>query len=170
MENVAVSGFNFFAQHKSDSHEMQVGVDGQLNGLKSTANEVDIYTGASSNLDTRYPDGTNSMALAGVYLTHLWKLSEKTNMTDGLRVGYSSLKSTMVDTTFFKFPFNTIEQQTPTYSGSIGLVHNSSEKLKFSNEVKILENKVKDKESLNEKYKLIKHFFYIFSLNFFLLD
>jgi len=132
VENVAVSGFNFFAQHKSDSHEMQVGVDGQLNGLKSTANEIDIYTGESSNLDTRYPDGTNSMALAGVYLTHLWKLSEKTNMTDGVRVGYSSLKSTMVDTTFFKFPFNTIEQQTPTYSGSIGLVHNASEKLKFS--------------------------------------
>ena len=38
----------------------------------------------------------------------------------------------MVDTTFFKFPFNTIEQKTPTYSGSIGLVHNASEKLKFS--------------------------------------
>ena len=132
VENVAVSGFNFFAQHKSDHHEMQVGVDGQLNGLKSTANEVDIYTGESSNLDTRYPDGTNSMALAGVYLTHLWKLSEKTNMTDGVRVGYSSLKSNMIDTTFFKFPFNSIEQKTPTYSGSIGLVHNASEKLKLS--------------------------------------
>ena len=132
IENVAVSGFNFFAQHKSDSHEMQLGIDGQLNDLKSTASEVNIYTGESGNLDTRYPDGTNSMALAGVYLTHLWKLSEKTNITDGLRVGYSSLKSTMVDTTFFKFPFNTIEQQTPTYSGSIGLVHNASEKSKFS--------------------------------------
>jgi len=132
IENVAVSGFNFFAQHKSNHHEMQVGIDGQLNGLQSTANEVDIYSGESSNLDTRYPDGTNSMALAGVYLTHLWKLSEKTNMTDGLRIGYSSLKSIMIDTSFFKFPFNTIEQKTPTYSGSIGLVHNASEKLKFS--------------------------------------
>jgi hemoglobin/transferrin/lactoferrin receptor protein len=132
IENVSVSGFNFFAQHKSDSHELQVGVDGQLNGLKSTANEVDIYTGESGKLDTRYPDGTNSMALAGVYLTHLWKLSEKTNMTDGVRIGYSTLKSTMVDTTFFKFPFNTISQQTPTYSGSLGIVHNASEKLKIS--------------------------------------
>jgi hemoglobin/transferrin/lactoferrin receptor protein len=132
VENVAVSGFNFFAQHKSEKHEMQLGADGQLNELKSTANEVDIYTRESTKLDTRYPDGVNSMTLAGVYLTHLWKFNEKTNLTDGVRVGYSSLKSTMVDTTFFKFPFNTIEQKTPTYSGSIGLVHNASEKLKFS--------------------------------------
>lgn len=132
MEQVSVSGFNLFTQHKSTSHELQLGADGQFNDLESTAREVNIYTNETTALDTRYPDGTNTMTLAGLYLTHLWKFNGKTNLTDGLRVGYSALHSTMVDTTFFKFPFNSIEQRTPTFSGSIGLVHNASEKLKLS--------------------------------------
>jgi hemoglobin/transferrin/lactoferrin receptor protein len=132
IENVTVSGFNLFAQHKSEHHELQIGADGQLNSLTSTASSVDIYTGASSALDTRYPDGDNSMILGGVYMTHIWKLSPKTNVTDGLRVGYSSLNSTITDTSFFKLPFITIQQNTPTYSGSIGIVHNPTERLKIS--------------------------------------
>ena len=87
IEDVTVSGFNFFAQHKSSRHEMQLGVDGQLNGLKSTASTLDIYNRSTSPLDTRYPSGNNSMLLVGAYLTHLWKLSERTNFTDGVRVG-----------------------------------------------------------------------------------
>ena len=132
IEDVTVSGFNFFAQHKSSRHEMQLGVDGQLNGLKSTASTLDIYNRSTSPLDTRYPSGNNSMLLVGAYLTHLWKLSERTNFTDGVRVGYSSLRSSLADTTFFKFPFNSIEQYTPSYSGSIGIVHNASDKMKIS--------------------------------------
>lgn len=132
IEDVAVSGFNFFAQHKSGQHEMQIGIDGQLNNLISRASSIDIYTGSTTRLDTRYPDGDNSMMQGGIYMTHLWKLSEKTNITDGIRIGYSSLNSTLIDTTFFKLPFSTINQNTPTYSGSIGLVHNSSEQMKFS--------------------------------------
>lgn len=126
IENVAVSGFNFFAQHKSNAHELQLGMDGQLNKLTSTASSVNIYTGTTSSLDTRYPDGNNSMGLAGAYMTHLWKISEKTNITDGIRLGYSILNSTILDTSFFKLPFSSINQNTPTYSGSIGLVHNPS--------------------------------------------
>lgn len=132
IENVAVSGFNLFAQHKSSQHELQIGADGQLNNLTSTASSVDIYTGSNTPLDTRYPDGDNSMILGGIYMTHLWKLSEKTNLTDGIRLGFSSLNSTIVDTSFFKLPFTTIHQNTPTYSGSIGLVHNPSDKMKLS--------------------------------------
>jgi hemoglobin/transferrin/lactoferrin receptor protein len=132
VENVSVSGFNFFAQHKSTNHELQIGVDGQLNNLTSSANSIDIYKGTTSPLDTRYPDGENTMILGGVYLTHLWKLSEKTNITDGIRLGYSSLNSTILDTSFFKFPFTSINQNTPTYSVSLGLVHNPNDRLKVS--------------------------------------
>jgi hemoglobin/transferrin/lactoferrin receptor protein len=132
VENVTVSGFNLFAQHKSAHHELQIGADGQLNNLTSTAGSADIYTGTNAALDTRYPNGTNSMVLGGVYMTHLWKLSKKTNITDGIRLGYSTLNSTIVDTSFFNLPFTTIHQNTPTYSGSIGLVHNPTDKLKVS--------------------------------------
>lgn len=132
IEHVQVSGFNFFAQHKSPHHEMQIGIDGQLNQLQSTATNLDIYSGAISNLNTRYPSGDNYMLLAGAYLSHLWKLSDRTNITDGLRIGYSYLQSNLADTTFFQFPFSKIEQKTPTYSGSIGVVHNASDKMKIS--------------------------------------
>ncbi|MFM7234581.1 MAG: TonB-dependent receptor plug domain-containing protein [Flavobacteriales bacterium] len=132
IENVTVSGFNLFAQHKSNHHEMQIGVDGQVNNLTSTASSVNIYTGSVSGLDTRYPDGDNNMNLGGVYLTHLWKVSDKTNITDGVRVGYSRLNSTIADTSIFKLPFTSINQNTPTYSGSLGLVHNPTDRLKVS--------------------------------------
>jgi len=131
-ENVAVSGANFFAQHKDEKHELQVGVDGQWNSLQSTASTTDIYTGETGRLDTRYPDGDNTMALVGLYAGHLWKIGGKTNITDGLRIGYSRLHSTILDTTFFRFPFNEIQQNTPTYSGNLGIIHNVSDKLKIS--------------------------------------
>ncbi|MFM2202308.1 MAG: hypothetical protein RL040_1508 [Bacteroidota bacterium] len=132
MENVAVSGLNFFAQHKDEKHELQIGIDGQWNRLKSTAWSTNIYTGEVEGLDTRYPDGDNKMALAGVYASHLWKITRKTNITDGVRIGYSTLRSTIIDTSFFRLPFSEIQQNSPTYSGNIGIVHNLSEKLKVS--------------------------------------
>jgi hemoglobin/transferrin/lactoferrin receptor protein len=132
IENVTVTGANFFAQHKDERHELQVGADGQWNNLTSTASTKDIYTGEVSALNTRYPDGDNTMALAGLYASHLWKLTGKTNITDGIRVGYSSLHSSIIDTAFFRFPFSVIQQQTPTYSGNIGIVNNLSDKLKIS--------------------------------------
>lgn len=131
-EHVNVSGMSFFAQHKTAQQELQLGVDGQWNTLTSQAVETDIFNDLSSALDTRYPDGQNEMILGGVYITHLWKINEKTNLTNGVRAGFSALKSTLVDTTFFQFPFSTIQQKTPTVSGSIGLVHNPSDKLKWS--------------------------------------
>ena len=132
IEDVTVSGFNFFAQHKNTSHELQLGLDAQWNKLTSTASTFDIYSGSTASLDTRYPDGKNTMILGGVYATHLWKITDRTNITDGIRAGYSSIQSNMEDTAFFKFPFSNIEQNTPTYSGSLGLVHNANQKLKLS--------------------------------------
>lgn len=131
-ENVGVSGFTFFAQHKDERHEVQLGIDGQWNVLSSNAYTEDIYTGVIGNLDTRYPDGHNSMLQAGLYANYLYKASKKTIITAGFRVGYSSLNATLVDTAFFQFPFSKIEQHIPTYSGNLGLVHNFSDRLKLS--------------------------------------
>jgi len=132
IEDVGVGGINIDLQHKDDKHELQVGFDTQHNMLQSTANEKNIVTGEISPLDTRYPDGDNSMLSAAVYASHIWKINSNWNMTDGLRFGYASLKSTLSDTTFFKFPFTTIHQKNPVYSGSIGLVHHPADDFKMS--------------------------------------
>lgn len=82
---------------------MRVGIDFQFNDLKSTANRKDIVADTTAKLDTRYPDGKNTLLTSGIYLSHSYQINENLLLTDGIRVGYSSLKSTFVDTTFFNF-------------------------------------------------------------------
>jgi hemoglobin/transferrin/lactoferrin receptor protein len=72
------------------------------------------------------------MLNAALYFSHSWKLSNELALTDGLRLGYTSLHSTFVDTSFFHFPFDKINQKHIVYSGSIGLVHTPTDDLKLS--------------------------------------
>lgn len=132
IENVGVSGLNFDMRHKDDRHELQLGIDAQYNQLQSTANVENIVTGETSPLDTRYPNGDNTMSNAAIYASHRWKINNAWNITDGLRLGFVSLNSSISDTTFFKFPFSTIQQNNPVYSGSLGVVHHPSSDLKMS--------------------------------------
>jgi hemoglobin/transferrin/lactoferrin receptor protein len=132
IEQVGVSGANIDLQHKDDQHELQLGLDAQYNTLISTANVKNILSGEVTPLDTRYPGGDNTMLNAAVYASHIWKINRDWNLTDGIRIGYISLNSNLSDTTFFKFPFTSIQQKSPVYSGSLGLVHHPSPDLKMS--------------------------------------
>ena len=133
IENVNVLGYDIYAQHESDKSKLLVGVDGQFNSLKSTAYKSNITSGTSSPLDTRYPDGDNAMNYFGLYVSHNYKLSGKTNISEGVRIGYSSLKSTLVDTALlFHLPYTSIEQQTPVYSASVGIIHRPTKSTKLS--------------------------------------
>ena len=90
-------------------------------------------TGATSVLDTRYPDGDNSMINVAVYASHTWKITDQLTLNDGIRVGYSFMHSTLVDTAIqFHLPYTIIDQKSPVYSGSIGLIHSPSDDLKLS--------------------------------------
>ncbi|HRH03212.1 MAG TPA: TonB-dependent receptor [Bacteroidia bacterium] len=132
IENVGVVGGAFDVQHKSQKHVVRLGIDFQYNDLKSTANRKDIVADTTAKLDTRYPDGKNTLLTSGVYLSHTYQINENLLLTDGIRVGFSSLKSTFVDTTFFQFPFSDANQQQPLYSGSLGLINTPSDDLKLS--------------------------------------
>jgi hemoglobin/transferrin/lactoferrin receptor protein len=131
-ENVNVIGLNLDFQKVIRSNNIRFGFDGQFNTLKSTANSEDIVTGASSPLDTRYPDGDNTMLFSALYISHTWEINEKLILTDGLRVGFSMLHSTFVDTSFYHFPFTEDTQNNPVYSGSIGIINNPSDDWKLS--------------------------------------
>ncbi len=132
VEEVGIAGMNFDLKHIAGNQVLQVGVDAQYNTLTSTAEEENIETGETSALDTRYPDGDNTMSNAAVYLSHSWKINPHLTLNDGVRVGISQLKSTFVDTSFFKFPFSEVSQNNVVYSGSIGLIHIPNDDLKFS--------------------------------------
>lgn len=132
VERVNVSAVNFDVQRIAGAHEFRAGVDGQYNSLRSTASIDNVENGSSGRWNTRYPDGDNSMINAGAYFSHGWNITDKLRLTDAVRLGFSSLNSTFVDTTFFPFPYRDAGQDALLYSGSAGLIYHTSDDLKLS--------------------------------------
>ena len=132
-EHVRVASFNWDAKEKWKDQELIIGVDGQFNFLKSVADRTNLLTGAVTPLDSRYPNGDNQMHLVGVYGQHLAKLKKgKLILNDGLRFQLTNLRSTIADNSFFKFPFTSIQQNTRSLTGNIGLVHMPSDEFRVS--------------------------------------
>jgi hemoglobin/transferrin/lactoferrin receptor protein len=132
VEHVNVWGINIDMQRVVEHHTIRLGLDGQDNSLKSTAVEEDIYNGATKPLDTRYPDGDNDMGSTALYGSHTWAINDRFTLVDGLRLGYTTLHSTFVDTTFFPFPYKEANQKNFVYSGSAGIIHTHADDLKVS--------------------------------------
>lgn len=132
-ENVMVASLNADI-HKilSEQHDIRYGVEVQYNSLESTANQENIVSGASSPLSTRYPDGDNTMTLASAYIAHNWAIDDKIQLVEGVRIGYSMLKSEFIDTTFYPFPFNTIEQQSEQIAFNAGVIFKPTSEWKTS--------------------------------------
>jgi len=107
-----------------DNHSITVGLDGSLQFLKSTANSVDINTGERKSLDTRYPDGHNHMHSIELFAVHRYTINDKWTLNDGLRLGFSSLRSTFESREFYPFLADyvgTIRQDNPVYCANIGV-------------------------------------------------
>lgn len=133
IEKVNVIGTDLDFQRVTNHHIIRIGLEAQLNSLTSTAERENILDGTSVKTGTRYPDGDNTMNNYAIYFSHKWTISEQLVFTDGIRAGYSTLHSTLLDTALQKhLPFTEIEQNTPVYSGSIGIIHSPSDDLKIS--------------------------------------
>lgn len=122
-ENVNVWGMKAWAERKNGDQTTVVGGDVYLNFLESTANRTQLSSGNQFALDTRYPNGKNSMHQAGIYLENKYKWTPKVQTQWGGRLGYSRLSSELNDSIFFKFPFSSIQQNNLTYSGNVGLAY-----------------------------------------------
>lgn len=133
IEKVNVFGANLGFIQRGEKSRLSYGVDLHYNNLSSTAMNTDKVSGVITPLDTRYPDGDNTVMTAEAYMAHNLSLNDRLSLTDGVRLGYSSLKSTFVDKTFFPFPFDEVEQQNLVYSANAGLAFNptSSSKIAF---------------------------------------
>jgi hemoglobin/transferrin/lactoferrin receptor protein len=123
IEDLAIYTINVDLMKKRGSHEMRYGLEGWYNGVVSSANSVDIVTGESASISTRYASGGASMFSAALYVTHAWELSEKLVVNDGLRFSFVGLNATFSDTTFFNFPFKEANQRNQALNGNIGLVY-----------------------------------------------
>lgn len=121
-ENVDVAALTLDFQKTMRQSRLRYGLDIQLNRLTSTASEVNITSGESTAGETRYPDGENSMAHYAFYTTHAMDLTERFTITEGLRLGVSTLHARFVDKTFFPFPFDEVKQDNPYASGNAGII------------------------------------------------
>ncbi len=123
-EHVQVTGFIIDGRKKWNNHEINIGIDGQLNDVKSVADRTNLTTGAKTKLDTRYPDGKNKMNYFGLYAQHLLKMKNGSLvLNDGIRLQAVSLHSTIVDNSFFNLPVTDIKQTPFAVTGNLGLVY-----------------------------------------------
>ncbi len=123
MEEVAVYSANiYFRKEIKEKHELHYGIEGIHNDVQSTAKVTDIFTQVETPTATRYPDGGSTMTSSAVYFSHNWEISEKYILTEGVRFNYVNLKSQWKDTSFFPFPFSSVEQKNNAFNGNIGFV------------------------------------------------
>ncbi len=120
-EKVMVYSLNADFEKDLGKHELRYGAEFFYNKVNSAANRVDITTGLSSPLDTRYPDGGSIMQTAAAYLTHSWEINKYMVLSDGIRYSNILLNSSFNDTTFFPFPFSEITQKSSAINGNLGL-------------------------------------------------
>lgn len=116
---------------KFTNGELLYGFESYYDYVNSTAYANNIQTGETASLYTRYPNGDNNMFRNEAYLIYSGKINEETTWNSGARIGYTTLKSTIKDNSFFPLPFNTISQNNLTYSGSLGIIHNPNKNIRL---------------------------------------
>lgn len=126
IENVGAGALTIDFAKAAGRHQLRYGFDSQFSGVVSTANRTNIVTGVQTGLDTRYPGGNNVLNTAALYATHTIALTDKLVMNDGVRIGYSYLRATFTDKTFFPFPFEEVTQKNPVMSANVGVIYNPS--------------------------------------------
>ncbi|MDX9696576.1 MAG: TonB-dependent receptor [Bacteroidales bacterium] len=123
-EQVGALSFNLdFDKNLKRDNQLFYGFEAVYNSVTSTAHVKDITTSIKSPADTRYPDGINNYTTLAAYLSYKENFSEKFTAITGIRFNYVSLYSTLVDTTFFSFPFDNISLNTSALNGSLGVVY-----------------------------------------------
>jgi hemoglobin/transferrin/lactoferrin receptor protein len=126
-EEIGVGGLTIDARRKMIHDELTAGIDVQTNNLKSTAYRTNLISKLVSKLDTRYPDGKNTMYNAAIYLQHIHKfINEKWILNDGIRFQYTDLRSNIIDNSFFLLPVTKVRQKTSSVTGNVGFAYSPS--------------------------------------------
>ncbi len=136
VEKVKVIGTTISGRKVMNNHELVMGADMQLNIVSSTATRKNLSTGVVSPLNTRYPDGKNNMNNVGIYAQHTYKFNnKKLVLNDGFRVQFISLKSNIVNNSFFKLPDTIFNQKNIAFTENIGVVYTASNSTSISTSI-----------------------------------
>ncbi len=132
MEDVIVISANLDFYKNIKKHELRYGLEFTNNYVGSSAENRDIIKDSAFKADTRYADGGSSMTTLAAYVSHAWEVNTNFIFTDGIRFTYNYLSSTFNDTTFFKFPFKTAQQNNQAITGCLGFTWRAENDYKVS--------------------------------------
>lgn len=113
-------------------HQLQYGLEGNMNFVKSMAYFTNVNTDSTFAADTRYPDGGNKMYSFSAYITERTAISKHWIGNIGLRYNYTNLTSQFADTTFFAFPFNNAIQNTSALIWNTGMSYVTNNYLRIA--------------------------------------
>ncbi len=131
-ETVKVLGLTIDgAKTWGESQSLHIGLDAQYNDVSSEASRFNVNTLEVTTQSTRYPDGGSQVTNAALYATHSWGCG-KWVVNEGIRGGFSSLRSKFLSREFYPFPFDNLQQNSPVVSGSLGAAWNGSEHWRFA--------------------------------------
>lgn len=131
-ENLDVITLNADMMKKLGRHEFRYGVDVGLNLVNSTAQRRNVDTGALDSASTRYPNGGSIYNNFALYIAHTWEISKKLTLNDGFRFSSVGLYADFIPTSFYPFPFTSINQNNNAFNGNIGLVYKPGRQFKLS--------------------------------------
>ena len=119
-ERVRVLSANLDLLKAIGRHELRYGAELTHNTVHSIGEGVNVATGATAPLATRYPNGS-TYATTGVYAAHRWEITEALILSDGLR--YSRVRvAAAFDPRFFPAELARVAQQSGSLDGNVGLV------------------------------------------------
>jgi hemoglobin/transferrin/lactoferrin receptor protein len=129
-ERIHVFGVSFDAKHYSGKNELHIGAESYSNFVRSTAERVNIVSGAKSRITTRYADGPTTFSSQAVFAQHTYKFNEHWTLNDGLRFNLVQMDARFVDTALTKFPFTRARQSNKAVTGNIGMVYNTNNRFR----------------------------------------
>ncbi|UOQ53269.1 TonB-dependent receptor [Hymenobacter cellulosivorans] len=120
VEDVRVLSANLDLFKQLGEHELRYGAEVTHNDVESTGTRVNIVSGATTGIATRYPTGS-TYATTGVYASHRWEITPRLILSDGLRFSTVKLKANF-NPEFFKSNLLNSDQESSSLNGNLGLV------------------------------------------------
>lgn len=131
-ERVNVWGFNMDAKHYRGKNELHLGIESYTNYVQSTADRMNIVSGALSRITTRYSDGPTKMSSNAVYAQQIYKINDRWTLNDGLRFNLVNMDAHFADTSLMHFPFNKAVQHHVAVTGNLGLVYANTNRFRIA--------------------------------------
>ncbi len=126
------ANLDFDKKLSDDKQLIYYGFEYVINNIESDAHTRDIGNGVVTPAVSRYPDGNNTYKSMAAYMGYKINLTEKLTLNSGLRYNYITLKSDIVNNSFYNVPFTSISMLNRAVTGAAGIVYRPLEKMQVN--------------------------------------